>query len=136
MDSGAPLRVILTRLGDCWSARLIVALGRGACGFNKLQRRVAHSHARQPISQRMLSLTLRSLVSDGFVEKRQTGSGRWAEYALTETGKNLFDLIGEMDNWVRTRAARTRATSKSSNDNAPPAVAEETAPFRKGGMTQ
>lgn len=126
MDSGSPLRGIFTRLGDSWSARLIVALGRGACGFNKLQRRVTHSCAQQSISQRMLSLTLRSLVSDGLVEKRQAGSGRWAEYSLTETGGELFELISEMDKWVRTRASRTRAASMSSNDNPPPACVDET----------
>lgn len=115
---------------------MILALGRGACGFNKLQRRVAHFNAQQPISQRMLSLTLRSLVSDGFVEKRRTGSGRWAQYALTEAGNDLFALIAEMDNWVRTGAVRIRAASVSSNDNAPSATAEKSAPCRQGGMTQ
>ncbi|MBV9262240.1 MAG: helix-turn-helix transcriptional regulator, partial [Pseudolabrys sp.] len=54
---------VLARVGDKWTVLVVSALGEGPKRFNELRRALGS------ISQRMLTLTLRSLERDGLVTR-------------------------------------------------------------------
>ena len=59
-----PIRDILSRLGDKWSLLVLTTLySNGTMRFNDIQRSLGD------ISQRMLTVTLRSLEADGLVHR-------------------------------------------------------------------
>ncbi|MGL4199217.1 MAG: winged helix-turn-helix transcriptional regulator, partial [Allorhizobium sp.] len=70
---------MLARLGDKWTVLVIMMLADGPQRFSDLKRSVVG------ISQRMLTLTLRSLERDGIVERtvHPTVPPK-VEYALTD----------------------------------------------------
>ena len=59
-----PIRDVLNRLGDAWSFLVVLRLADGPRRFNELKRRVGG------VSQRMLTVTLRSLERDGLVSRK------------------------------------------------------------------
>lgn len=90
-----PIRDVLDRLGDAWSVLVILRLGDGPLRFNALRRQVG------AISQRMLTVTLRSLERDGLVSRtvRPTVPPQ-VEYALTDLGASLAGPIGGLADWA------------------------------------
>jgi DNA-binding HxlR family transcriptional regulator len=89
------VRNTLDRLGDKWSVLVVLRLGAGPVRFLALLRTV------QGISQRMLTVTLRSLERDGLVN-RQVFDTRppSVEYSLTERGKTLLHPIKVLVDWT------------------------------------
>ena len=75
---GCPIREVLDRVGDTWSLLVIINLQERPLRFNALRRSI------EGISQRMLTVTLRSLERDGLVRRtvRPTTPPE-VEYALT-----------------------------------------------------
>ena len=59
----AAVRRILDRVGDKWSLYVVGTLEGGPLRFNEIRRNI------EGISQRMLTLTLRSLERDGLVTR-------------------------------------------------------------------
>jgi DNA-binding HxlR family transcriptional regulator len=103
-----PVREVLDRVGDKWSVPIVVLLGLRTYRFTELHRAV------EGISQRMLTLTLRSLVRDGLVTRtaHATVPPR-VDYALTELGRTLLVPVTALDEWANAhrddiRAARER----------------------------
>lgn len=85
-----PIRDILDRIGDAWSLLVLMELGKAPCRFNALSRVVLG------ISPRMLTVTLRHLERDGFVQI-ESPSGA---YALTELGQSLLSSLSPMFAWA------------------------------------
>ncbi len=79
---------MLGHVGSKWSGLVLTQLAAGPKPYSALDRSSL-------ISQRMLSLTLRALQRDGLVTR--VGS---ASYALTDTGRSLCDLIGDLIGWA------------------------------------
>jgi DNA-binding HxlR family transcriptional regulator len=94
-ERAAFVRDILDRIGDKWSVIVICRLGKGHHRFNELRR------ASDGITQRMLSSTLRALERDGIVTRtvHPTVPPR-VEYALTETGRTLLDVVKALARWT------------------------------------
>lgn len=91
----APIRAILDRVGDKWSLSIIAALNGGPLRFSEIKRRV------NGISQRMLTLTLRSLERDGLLQRTVHGTPPLrVDYALTATGRSLLQPVGELLTWA------------------------------------
>lgn len=89
------VRQVLDRIGEKWSILAIRMLGERPCRFNEL-RRALHG-----ISQRMLTLTLRSLERDGLVTRTVTPTiPPRVEYELTPLGKSLRRPIDELTAWA------------------------------------
>ena len=60
-----PVRDVLSRLGDKWSILVLVTLNaNGTMRFSDIHKTI------EDISQRMLTVTLRTLESDGLVERK------------------------------------------------------------------
>jgi DNA-binding HxlR family transcriptional regulator len=85
---------ILRRVGDKWSVLVVVLLELGPRRFNDLKRSIPG------ISQRMLTLTLRNLERDGFVERTVTPSiPPHVSYGLTDLGQSLSVPVRALCSW-------------------------------------
>jgi DNA-binding HxlR family transcriptional regulator len=86
---------ILSRVGDKWSVQVVVQMGEGPKRFNELRRSVTG------ISQRMLTLTLRSLERDGLVTRTvyPTIPPR-VDYQLTGLGCSLLKTVRGLGEWA------------------------------------
>lgn len=86
---------VLTRVGDRWSVLVIISLSQyGTLRFNELKRNLG-------ISQRMLSLTLRELVRDGLVLRKQYATiPPKVEYTLTEMGESFREPVNALGIWA------------------------------------
>lgn len=96
----------LARIGDKWTVLVVELLceGRGPVRFNEI-RRAIHG-----ISQRMLTLTLRSLERDGLVTRtvHPTVPPR-VDYDLTQLGQSLRVPLVAVAEWVRANGASIHA---------------------------
>ena len=91
----APIREILDRVGDKWSLYIIATLNDGPMRFTEIKRRV------NGISQRMLTLTLRSLERDGLLTRKAYKSVPLrVDYQLTPLGASLLQPISELLSWA------------------------------------
>ena len=86
---------ILRRVGEKWSVLLVVLLELGPRRFNDLKRSIPG------ISQRMLTLTLRSLERDGLVERTvEPHIPPHVSYGLTELGRSLCVPVRALCEWA------------------------------------
>ena len=117
LSEDCPIREVLDRVGDKWSALVVMRLGQRTHRFNELHREI------NGISQRMLTLTLRALVRDGLVSRTvyPTVPVR-VDYELTELGRTLVGPILALHEWAvahrdhirRARAGHDAAAAASS----------------------
>ena len=91
---------VLARVGDKWTVLVVSTLGEGPKRFNELRRALGS------ISQRMLTLTLRSLERDGLVTRTvfPTIPPR-VDYALTKLGHSLLKPVSSLGLWARQNRA-------------------------------
>ena len=87
---------VLARVGDKWTVLVVSTLGDGPKRFNELRRALGS------ISQRMLTLTLRSLERDGLVTRTvfPTVPPR-VDYELTKLGRSLLVPVIGLSLWAR-----------------------------------
>src|ERR1700720_2229757 len=87
---------VLARVGDKWTVLVVTLLGDGPKRLNELRRGLGS------ISQRMLTLTLRSLERDGLVTRTvfPTIPPR-VDYALTKLGHSLWRAVEPLGAWAR-----------------------------------
>ncbi len=87
---------ILARFGDKWSLYTVLRLGQHRkMRFNELKLGI------NGISQRMLTVTLRSLEEDGVVlRKVYPEIPPRVEYELTDLGKSLLEQLLHLANWA------------------------------------
>ncbi|MDB5527706.1 MAG: hypothetical protein JWR51_809 [Devosia sp.] len=90
-----PSGEILATLGDKWTVAVLGNLSKGRVRFSELENLV------EGISQRMLTLTLRSLVRDGLVARRvaPTVPPR-VDYELTERAQGLLEPLSLLHVWA------------------------------------
>lgn len=103
-----PTRDVLDRIGDAWSVLVVVKLMAGPCRFNALRRQIG------PISQRMLTVTLRALERDGLVDRTVfPTTPPQVQYALTPLGLSLAQVLETLNHWAFTHAEEiTKARSR------------------------
>lgn len=95
---------VLARVGDKWSILVVMLLGGGPRRFNDIKRQV------DGISQRMLTLTLRSLERDGMVRRTVTPIiPPRVDYELTDLGRSLLDPVGALGAWAQAHIATIQA---------------------------
>lgn len=98
-DCGA--REILDRVGDKWSVYVVAMLQDGPLRFSELKRTI------DGISQRMLTLTLRSLERDGLVTRTVHPTvPPSVEYALTALGRTLLVPVTALVRWAEKNKGR------------------------------
>jgi DNA-binding HxlR family transcriptional regulator len=91
-----PVRTVLDRLGDKWSVLVILLLGeKGAVRFTHIQKEIGD------VSQKMLTITLKTLEADGIVSRHVFAEVPLrVEYRLTERGKSLLPHIQQLFEWA------------------------------------
>lgn len=92
-----PIRNILARISDKWSMLVLFTLNQSTLmRFNALQKNIPD------ISQKMLTVTLRTLEEDGFV-KRQVYAEvpPRVEYSLTDRAISLLPHINSLITWAK-----------------------------------
>ncbi len=103
-----PSRQVLDRIGDTWSVLIVGALADGSMRYTELAQRI------QGVSQKMLTQTLRALERDGLVTRTvHAVVPPRVDYALTDLGRSLLDLVAALEAWAETHmddvlAARSR----------------------------
>lgn len=97
MFPGCPVRNILARLCDKWALLVIYILdrsGKESMRFMELKQQMPD------ISQRMLTMTLRTLEEDGYVTRTIFSEiPPRVEYALTERAKSLKSILDSLLQW-------------------------------------
>ena len=91
------IRNILARISDKWSILILFTLNQSELmRFNALQKNIPD------ISQKMLTVTLRTLEEDGFV-KRQVYAEvpPRVEYSLTDRATSLLPHINSLIMWAK-----------------------------------
>jgi DNA-binding HxlR family transcriptional regulator len=93
--SRCPVRNLLDRIGDRWSTLLIATLASGPKRFSALARAVPD------ISKRMLTQTLRTLETDGFVHRDvQPTVPPSVTYSLTPLGLSFAGPLLALVEWA------------------------------------
>ncbi len=121
-------REMLARVGDKWSVYVIHVLGDArVLRFNELRSRV------DGISQRMLTVTLRSMERDGLVTRKVYPEvPPRVEYALTRLGATLRQLVRGLVEWsgahlAEVDAARAAYDARNGKPSPSAAVARSSA---------
>jgi DNA-binding HxlR family transcriptional regulator len=126
-DTGRCLiRDVLSRVGDKWSLAVVYELGAGTRRFSELERVI------DGISQRMLTVTLRSLARDGLVSRTvfPVVPPR-VDYQLTDLGESLLTTVSGLFNWATSHVGDITA-ARAAYDSAA-ATTEVQGPARAGG---
>ncbi len=98
MFLNCPIRNILARLCDKWSLLIIYTMNKAeneTMRFKELQRKIPD------ISQKMLTVTLRTLENDGYVTRTVYPEvPPRVEYALTERAHSLLPHFNALIEWA------------------------------------
>jgi len=95
IDSCKPAREVMSRIGDKWSALIVIALRDGPLRFSEIKRAVGS------VSQRMLTLTLRCMERDGLIERTVTPTKPpRVDYELTKLGHSLRAPVEALGRWA------------------------------------
>ena len=112
-----PEREVVARLGDNWSPLILKVLETGAYRHATLKRVVGMLSAEGEISQRMLTLRLKALERDGFVERSvEDCVPPRVTYRLTDLGLSLTKELNRLLTWI----SKNRAQIASARDRLTP----------------
>lgn len=109
------LAEVLATIGDKWTILIVGTLSKGPLRYNEIQRRV------DGISQRMLTLTLKRLETDGIVTRTLFPSvPPRVDYELTQLGQTLRGALVPLHLWAAKNKEtiatnRIRAASQGKN---------------------
>ncbi|MBB4713288.1 winged helix-turn-helix transcriptional regulator [Streptomyces luteogriseus] len=116
------VRQILDRIADKWSLLVIALLDNRRLRFTELRREI------DGVSQRMLTVTLRSLERDGLVKRTvHPVVPPRVEYELTSLGRTLHTTIQSLVTWTEAHREEI-AQARSAYDTRAAQAAEATAP--------
>jgi DNA-binding HxlR family transcriptional regulator len=120
-----PIREVMARLGDKWSPLLLLLLAAGSFRHATLRRLVGLTSTEGRISQRMLTLRLRSLERDGMVRRELIDTHPpGVRYQLTPLGRGLVEQYEALMAWTRGHDAEIRR-ARAEFAQAPPRFAAE-----------
>jgi DNA-binding HxlR family transcriptional regulator len=99
-----PVKDILNRVGDKWSMLAIIMLSdHRTLRFNELHQLI------DGISQKMLTVTLKTLEADGLVSRKMYAQiPPKVEYALTPLGESLVPPLMHLYDWANTHMAEIK----------------------------
>ncbi len=113
-EETCPVRQIVDRIGDKWSILILIVLNEGnILRFSEIHKRIV------TISQKMLTVTLKSLVADGLVDRKVYPEiPPKVEYQLTARGESLMPHLLELIKWAKTNMDDIKLSREfSSNQN-------------------
>lgn len=90
-----PATEVFQLVGDKWTMLVVLQLWEGSRRFSELRRDLPN------ISQRMLTLSLRSLERDGIISRTVTPSvPPRVDYELTTLGRSFSDAVRVLGQWA------------------------------------
>jgi DNA-binding HxlR family transcriptional regulator len=117
-DRDAPVRSVMALLGDRWTTLILLVLAGGELRHAELKRVLATLSSEQAISQRVLTLKLRTLERDGFVARAVTADvPPKVSYCLTPLGQELHSQARGMIDWIKSGSAAIAAARRRFDDN-------------------
>lgn len=104
-----PVRNVVDRIGDKWSVLVLMTLNDGGVlRFNEVFTAI------HTISQKMLSVTLKSLEADGLISRTVYPQiPPKVEYRLTERGKTLIPHLHALISWASENLGDIRESRKA-----------------------
>ena len=92
-----PIRNILNRISDKWTLLVLYTLnGHESMRYRDLSAELPD------ITKKMLVLTLRTLETDGFVERKVFAEvPPRVEYSLTPRAHSLFPIVNQLIQWAK-----------------------------------
>ncbi len=101
-----PVKEVLNRVGDKWSMLTVIMLSdHGTLRFNELHQLI------DGISQKMLTVTLKILETDGLLTRRMYAQiPPKVEYALTPLGESLVAPLMTLYDWANTHMPEIKAS--------------------------
>jgi len=101
MEANCPSRRMFQHVTSKWGALALIALLGGTMRFSALRRRIGG------VSERMLSLTLQQLESDGLLERKAMAVvPPHVEYTLTPVGRETALKVHDLVDWIETNIPR------------------------------
>jgi DNA-binding HxlR family transcriptional regulator len=102
-----PIRTVLDRFGDKWSILVLIILGeKNRLRFTELNKEIGPD-----ISQKMLTVTLRSLEADGLISRTiYPEVPPRVEYEITKLGKSLVPHINSLAQWANQNMGKIKAS--------------------------
>ena len=96
MFPDCPIRNVLSRMMDKWTLLVIYTLEQqGTMRFNDLHRAIPD------VSQKMLTVTLKSMEADGFVSRKVIPAVPVkVEYTLTERAAGVLPILDQLLAWA------------------------------------
>jgi DNA-binding HxlR family transcriptional regulator len=118
-DQCSTANELLELVGEKWTVRVVWTLWARNRRFSEIRREIPQ------ISQRMLTLTLRTLERDGLVIRHVTPSiPPRVDYELTDLGKSLGERIRPLAEWAFENKAAVDAARKRFDARTQAALAE------------
>ncbi|GLU50723.1 transcriptional regulator [Dyadobacter frigoris] len=101
-----PVRNVLDRVGDKWSILVVTILGEaGTLRFNELNAIIG------TISQKMLTVTLKTLEADGLISRKiYPQVPPRVEYTLTPLGESLLPAMSLLVDWAMQNMSAIKAS--------------------------
>ena len=103
-----PVRNIISRFSGKWAMLILCVLSE-----NEATRFNAISKALPDISPKVLTETLKGLEADGLVSRKLYAEiPPRTEYSLTDLGKSLIPVVGNLIEWALTHFSAITSTKK------------------------
>lgn len=97
-DSNCPSRAVLDHVTSKWAVLVLAALQEGPLRFSALRRTIGG------VSEKMLAQTLRTLESDGFLDRDVAPTTPpQVTYSLTALGAELTERVTGLVEWIAVR---------------------------------
>jgi DNA-binding HxlR family transcriptional regulator len=108
--ANCPVRSVLDRLGDKWTILILLTLSKHdkSLRFGELNKEIGFD-----ISQKMLTISLRTLEADGLVSRKVYPEvPPRVEYKLTKLGHSLIPHIASLVEWADQNIDKIKGSRK------------------------
>lgn len=110
-DPSCPTRVVLDRIGDKWSALVVLTLLGGPRRFTELRTTIGG------VTPKVLAQTLRAMARDGLVTRTVFPEvPPRVEYELTALGRSLEHPIRAITDWAEANMSAVMAARAEHDD--------------------
>ena len=106
-DPNCATRLVLDRMGDKWTALVVLLLSDGPMRFSELRAHLG------PVAPKVLTQTLRRIERDGLITREVFAEvPPRVEYTLTDLGHSLTGPIAVLGDWAETHLAEVSAAQQ------------------------
>jgi DNA-binding HxlR family transcriptional regulator len=103
-DPNCATRLMLHRIGEKWTALVVLLLSDGPMRFSEVRARLG------PVAPKVLTQTLRRIERDGLVTRTIFAEvPPRTEYELTDLGRSLTAAIGAIGDWAESHLGQVAA---------------------------